>query len=91
MNIVGNTLVFRNENNGNVYYTTSISNKNKEGKYEYMSVDIQLPKGTELENKTNIDITRGFISHYKTKNGLPKIKFVVMEFIVPQEDSDLPF
>lgn len=104
MNIVGKTKVFRNENNGNVYYTTSISNKNKEGKYEYMTVDIQLPRGTELENKTDIDVTNGFLSFYKTKNGFAKVKYVVMDFIVvgnnetqndffpPTDDSDeLPF
>lgn len=82
MNIVGKTKVFKNENNGNVYYTTSISNKNREGQYEYMTVDIQLPRGAELENKTDIDITNGFLSFYKTKNGLAKIKYVVMDFVV---------
>ena len=81
MNIVGRTKVFRNEREGNVYYTTSISNKNKDGQREYMTVDIQLPRGTELENKTDIDITNGFLSFYKTKNGLPKVKYVVMDYM----------
>ena len=101
MNIVGKTKIFKNEYNGNVFYTTSISSKNREGKYEYMTVDVQLPKGTELENKTDIDITNGFLSFYKTKNGLSKIKYVVMDFVLeetqqndyipPMDDSDLPF
>ena len=99
MNIVGRTKVFRNEREGKVYYTTSIANKNKEGKYEYMTIDIQLPRGTDLENKTDIDITNGFLSFYKTKNGFAKIKYVVMDFVVPKQevsamddfDSDLPF
>jgi len=102
MNIVGKTKIFRNEKDGKVYYTTSVNNKNQEGKYEYMTIDIQFPKGTELENKTDVDVTNGFISFYKNKSGLPKIKFVVMDFTVPQQeaqdnfygfgdDSDLPF
>lgn len=99
MNIIGKTKVFKNEREGKVYYTTSIANKNKDGKYEYMTVDIQLPRGTELENKTDIDITNGFLSFYKNKNGFAKIKYVVMDFVVPQPevvtmedfDSDLPF
>jgi len=70
MNIVGRTKVFRNEREGKVYYTTSISNKNKDGNYEYMTVDIQLPRGTELENKTDIDVTNGFLSFYKNARQL---------------------
>jgi hypothetical protein len=91
MNIVGRTKIFRNEREGKVYYTTSVSNKNKDGQREYMTVDIQLPRDTELENKTDIDITNGFLSFYKTKNGLPKIKYVVMDYIIAKDEDSLPF
>ena len=61
-----------------------------------MYLSVQLPKGVELENKTMIEITKGFMSFYKTKEGLPKLKIVVMEYntenkIEEIDERDLPF
>ena len=81
MNITGRTLIFKS----NYGYTTTISSKNQDGTYNKMYVSVQLPKGVELENKTYIEITKGFLSFYEDKNGLPKVKVVVMEF---QEDYE---
>lgn len=52
-----------------------------------MYLQVQLPKGVELENKTFINITKGFLSFYQTKEGLPKIKIVVMEYKIYQEEQ----
>lgn len=52
-----------------------------------MYLNVQLPKGVELENKTNIEITKGFLSFYQTKEGLPKIKIVVMEYKIDEEEQ----
>lgn len=93
MNILGKTMIFKSEYG----YSTAISNKNQEGQYDKMYVSVQLPKGVELENKTMIDITKGFISFYKTKEGLPKLKLVIIDFetenkIVQADSIDyLPF
>jgi len=94
MNITGKTMIFKSEYG----YSTAISNKNQEGQYDKMYVSVQLPKGVELENKTMIEIQNGFITFYKTKEGLPKLKLVIMDFetenkIEPTEldSSELPF
>ena len=95
MNITGKTMIFKSEYG----YSTAISNKNQEGTYDKMYLQVQLPKGVELENKTMIDITKGFLTFYKTKEGLPKLKIVVMDFetenkvedIEQLDTSDLPF
>lgn len=92
MNIIGKTMIFKSEYG----YSTTISNKNQEGQYDKMYVSVQLPKGVELENKTMIDITKGFMSFYKSKEGLPKLKIVVMEYNTENNDNelekdDLPF
>lgn len=76
MKITGQTIIFKNE----FGYSTSISKKNEDGTYDKMYLSIQLPKGIELENKTKINITNGFLTFYKTKEGLPKPKIVVMQF-----------
>ena len=76
MNITGKTMIFKSEYG----YSIAISNKNQEGQYDKMYIQVQLPKGIELENKTMIEITKGFMTFYKTKEGLPKLKIVIMEF-----------
>ncbi len=77
MKITGETTIFKNENGS---YSTSISNKKQDGTYEYMSISVTLKKGTEIENKTKINILDGFLSFYKTKEGMPKLKLIIMDF-----------
>ena len=59
-----------------------------------MYVSVQLPKDIDLPDKTNIEITKGFISNYKGKNGF-NIKLVVQEYNSNIENTtssnDLPF
>ena len=75
MNITGKTICYKNDYG----YSTAISNKKQDGTYERMYVSLQLPKGVEVENKTYIEITKGFLAFYKDKNGMSKIKIVAME------------
>lgn len=87
MNITGQTMIWKND----IGYSTTISNKNKEGKWENMYIAVQLPKDVELENQTKINITKGFLSFFKSKEGMPKIKAVIMEFETEEkEDSFIP-
>ena len=100
MKITERTRIFKNEY-GN--YSTSISNRKEDGTYENMYIAVNFKKGVEVANNTVIDIKNGFLGFYKTKEGLPKLKIVVMEFEVLQEaqtqnnnmlstdDDDLPF
>ena len=81
MNITGKTKIYK----GKYGYSCSISNKNQDGSYSNMFMQLQLPKGIEPENKSIIEITKGFLSFYEDRNGLPKVKVVVMEF---QEDYE---
>lgn len=66
-----------------------------------MFMQLQLPKGIEPEDKSIIEITKGFISFYENKDGnkIPKIVAMEIKQDEPkqevQEDvyqsSDLPF
>ncbi len=96
MNITGKTMIFKSEYG----YSTTISKKNQDGSYDKMYISVQLPKGIELENKTNIEIKKGFLSFYLAKGGGNKLKFVVMDFDTEQKEqvqeeevfgTDLPF
>lgn len=94
MNILGEATVFKNDKG---FYSTTISNKKEDGSYENMRVSIGFKKGTEIENKTKINIKNGFLSFWKNKDGLPQIKIVVLEFETLNSNSeeeytdDLPF
>lgn len=76
MKITGETMIFKNDKG----YSTSVSNKKEDGSYENMFIAVNFKKGVGVENKTKINITNGFLSFYKTKDGLAKPKIVVMEF-----------
>lgn len=97
MNITGKTKIFR----GRYGYSCSISNKKQDGSYENMFMQIQLPKGIEPEDKSIIEITKGFLSFYENKDGNKIPKIVALEIKQDtskqevQEDvytsEDLPF
>lgn len=92
INITGETMIFKNDYG----YSTTISHKNLNGEYEKMYVSVQFPKDKIVDNKSVIQITKGFLSFYKDKNGLDKIKLIVQEYgVVGTEDfeqyDDLPF
>lgn len=77
MKVTGETMIFKNQNGS---YSTTISNKKEDGTYENMYLAVNFRKGTEIKNKTKINILDSFMSFYKDKNGLPRLKIVVMEF-----------
>lgn len=92
MNITGEIKIFKRNYEGKDLYSTSLTNKNKDGTYENMYIAAQLPKGAILENNTKIYITKGFMSFYRNKVGLAQPKAVIQEFeIVKPIDNTLQY
>lgn len=95
LQLVGITKIFAKELDGKTVYSTSISSKNIDGTYDKMYVTVQFPKGTIIENKTDITILESFISFYRNKVGLAIPKIVVMKFEKEEQEeinnSQLPF
>lgn len=87
MNITGNARIFKNVYDGKNVYKTSITNKDKDGKTEYYNISVQLPKDSDIENNTVINITQGFLGWYKSKDGIAKPKAVVMSYEVIGEEN----
>lgn len=85
MRVTGETMIFKNEKG----YSTSISSKNKDGKWESMYLSVTIPKNIDVENKTKINVTDGFLTFWKDKNGMAHPKIVVMECEI--SNDDLPF
>jgi hypothetical protein len=96
MKVTGKTRIFKNEFNGRTNYSTSISNKKEDGTYDKMYLSVQFKRGMETEG--DIDIKDGFLGFYKTKDGLPKVKLIVLDYTAEQSDfmavdspENLPF
>ena len=98
MNISGKSKIWRKEMNGKNYYSTTISNKDMNGNWVNTYIPVQLPKDRELNNGTDIEIVKGFLSIYGQDK---KIKAVIQEYQIinentPQndfisQDDELPF
>lgn len=72
-------MIFRNEYNGKASYSTTISNKKEDNTYENAFISINFPKGTDLADRTKIQIKNGFLSFYKKgEEGNQSIVFKVI-------------
>jgi hypothetical protein len=72
MKLIENLYIYK----GQYGYSTLL--KNNEDK---LYIQVSFKKGEEpTEEKLQIDIKNGFLSFYKDKNGLAKIKIVVLEY-----------
>ena len=81
MNITSkNIMIFKKEINGKVHYRAGLSNKKQDNTYDTTYIDVKLPKGIDLDNKTKIEITKGFLSFFKTKEGTTIFYIIVQEF-----------
>ena len=92
MNITSNnTMIFAKEFNGKIYYRAGISTKDKYGKYISAYIDVKLPKGDSLPNKTKINITSGFLSFYKDKDNKDNFYIVIQTYtmdVVKEEKQE---
>lgn len=79
--------VFKNEReDGSVYFTTSISNKQEDGTYKYMSKSIKFKKGEEPAYTCNIKIKNAFMSFYES--GDKKYDYImVMDYETDEEEK----
>lgn len=79
LRFTGEALIWKSEKG---FYSTTISNKNMDGSYDNVYIPVQFKKGIELENKTKINVTNGFLTFYHNVNddNKPVFKIMVLEF-----------
>ena len=75
--ITGETTIFKSDKG---FYSTGISNKLMDGSWDNAYFPVQFKKGVEVENKTKINITNGFMSFFKGQDDKPVFKIVVLDF-----------
>lgn len=91
MDVTGKTRIFRYDGDGYTNYSRGISSRkfvNGEKTDEWVTEyeKVQFPKGTDLPNKTDIEVTKAFeaVTEYKDKKYR---KLVVQEFKVIDGES----
>lgn len=90
MNITSkNTMIFvKEDENLKKHYRTGLSSKKQDGTYDNAYIDVKMPKGTDIEDRTKINITKGFLSFYNYKDKDDKqhtIWYVVVQEYTMQE------
>jgi hypothetical protein len=83
------------------FYSVSISNKLMDGTYDNAFFPIQFKKDVVLENKTDINITNGWLKFYRDKDKNPVFQIMALEFTqvgdavedtaTTFDNNDLPF
>lgn len=70
MNITSREIMIfaKEDENGKKHYRTGLSSKKQDGSYDTAYIDVRIPKETKIENKTKINITKGFLSFYNYKD-----------------------
>ena len=85
-----NAMIYAKEFNGKMRYRTAIVKKNDDNKYDRAYIDVKMPKNTQLEDKTKVRITKGFISFYKSKDDKDVFYLVVQEYEKVMELKEQP-
>ena len=78
----GQAMIFAKEYNGRTLYSASIGRKKADGEWENASILVNFPKGTELVNKTTVDMKNAWLSFYFNKERVPQWHIVCTEFDV---------
>lgn len=66
--VTGKARIYRKEYNGKVFFETQLSKKDKEGEWTNGYIGIQFKKGVDIADKTDIEITKGWIDFYVNKD-----------------------
>ena len=84
----GECMVFAKEHNDRTFYSAGLSKKKADGEYENGYIDVVFKKGVSIENKTKIEILKGWLTFYinKEKRTVPQI--FISEFEILSENKN---
>ena len=75
----GETMIFRKEYEGKVFYSTSLGQKKQDDTWENASIDVKFKNGVNLADKTKIEVIRGWLKFY-LKGKVPVWQVFISEF-----------
>ena len=73
-------MVFRNEFDSGISYSTTISHKNIDGEYENAFINLRFKKNVDVENKQQIIIKDAWLDYYQNKDGKTVFYIFVNDF-----------
>ena len=84
MKITGRGIVYKNEYG----YSITDSKKNREGNWDKYYIPCNFRTGKEPANGTMIDITEGFTSPFKRKDGSMGMSYFIAEYDIYSSAKD---
>ena len=73
-------MIFRNEKDGRVFYSTTVSHKNVDGVYENAFINVNFKKNVEVSNKQLINIKEAWLDFFQTKDGRDVFTIFINDF-----------
>ena len=84
----GNAMIYRKDDWGFPQYSVKLKNQNqKTGEWEYTYMQVSLPKGALVNDRTQIVINKAFFSFYKTANNGDKFKLIITDFDIANQSA----
>lgn len=103
IDVKGDVMVFTTERGGYKFYQGTIGKKLKSGEWDNAYIDFIFPKGTDIPNKTKIDVQEGWLTFDKHTNkegkNITEWKLFIYKYeadgvpigFEPIKDEDIPF
>lgn len=73
-------MIFRNEKDDRVFYSTTISHKNQDGEYTNSFIPVEFRKNVDVENKQLINIKSAWLDFYTTWDGRDVTTIFINDF-----------
>jgi hypothetical protein len=78
----GQTMVFRKDHEGKVFYSTQLGKKKQDGTYDNAYIDLQFKKGVDIPNRTTINVENGWLTFWLNKDKKPVWQVFVSDYEV---------
>lgn len=73
-------MIFRNEKEGRVFFSTTVSHKDIDGNYQNAFINVQFKKNVKVPIKQLIIIKEAWLDFYKTKDGKDVFNIFINDF-----------
>ena len=79
-------MIFRNEKDGKIYYSTGLSKKNQDGKYTSGYIPCRFPKDANIENKTKIKILNAWLDFWVDEKKITHPYIFISKYEILSDD-----
>ena len=73
-------MIFRNEKEGRVFFSTTVSHKDIDGNYQNAFINVQFKKNVEVPNKQLILIKEAWLDFYQNNDGKDVFTIFINDF-----------